>query len=416
LVWELKSYIYAGVGSLVLFAFTGGSNFLASFFLDIPSYSVFSEIHMRALYLSAILCLAISYCAPRIVTSEVQGVKSKDLLYSLVFYSTLIFFLLSVLLIEILQLYINEGRLIIYIILSLSLYFSFCQNIYGILLASKRYIDSTIFLSIVVIIYITVVLKFTVTGVINLDAWLIGIISCFLVAITCATAIRGLYLVSYKRIAMFTRSSAMLDILLPSLISGMVLGAALLLLYKSFVDNSEMVQIAFLGYALVLKNAGQFLSNVVNKVIFIKLSHEFGIGQFGLKKDFVVRTFLRNVVTVIVAVVAISVCYLLFYDNYFLKYEEFPRISYLILVVWALIEIFYFVLYQGIQVNGLMWHSLFFICIPSLIYSIIISLFFTPTDIIDVLIVYCGFTCVSVAGVIFILASVKPALMSDSSG
>lgn len=362
---------------------------------------------MKSLYISVILALAIGYCAPRIVTAENQGVNSTDLLYSLAIYSMLVFLLISVCIIEISQSYINESRLKIYTILCLSLYFSFCQNIYGILLATKSYLDSTIYLSIVVIIYIALVLKSSVSGTINLDLWLNGAFVCLLVAVTSAIAITGLHLVSYKKMVMFATSREVVKILLPSVIAGLVNGVALLVLYLAYVENSESVHVAFLGYILVLKSASQFFSQVANKIIFINLSHIYAIGDFRLTKDYFGKILGRNLISMVLAMALILISYFVFYDIYFVKYVGVPAISYVLLFGWLLLEILYFVLYQVVQINGLMWKSLFFISIPSLIYSGIINVFTNPTDIAEMLIIYCGLTCLSITGITYIAMNIK---------
>lgn len=362
---------------------------------------------MKSLYLSTILALAIGYCAPRIVTAEIQGVNSTDLLYSFALYSMLVFLLISVCIIEISQSYINEDSLKVYTILCLSLYFSFCQNIYGILLATKRYLDSTIYLSIVVIIYIALVLKSSVSGTINLDLWLEGVFVCLLVAVTCALAIKGLRLVSYKKMVMFATSREVLKILLPSLIAGLVNGVALLVLYWNYVESSEYVHVAFLGYILVLKSASQFFSHIANKIIYINLSHIFSIGDFRLTKDYFGKILGRNLIGMVLAMALMLISYFLFYDIYFVKYVGVPAISYVLLFGWILLEILYFVLYQFVQINGLMWKSLLFVSIPSLVYAGLINVFTNPIDISEMLIIYCGLTCVSVAGIAYILMNIK---------
>lgn len=400
----MRTYIYITIGSLLIFTFLGGTNFLGSFFLDLENYSIFSEIHMTSLYLSAIFALAIGYCAPRIVTMESTRESPTDLIYSLALYSTLLFLFISVCLIEVLQLHINEGRLKIYTILCLSLYFSFCQNIYGILLATKRYLDSMIYLLITVSLYIVIVFISSASGNINVIAWLLGTFCCLIGAFIFSITIKkGFSLVSLNTIAIFANSNVALNLLLPSVIAGLVNGVALLILYSTFVESSNPIQVAFLGYIFVLKSASQFFTNIANKIIFINLSHKFSIGEFALTKAYFSKILIRNILGMILAIAFLWASYLVFYNYYFEKYVEVPVISYFFLFSWILLEIFYFVIYQSIQVNGLMWKSLFIISIPSLLYASIISVFIKPMDTSEMLVIYCCLTLVSIAGAVYLI-------------
>jgi hypothetical protein len=157
--------------------------------------------------------------------------------------------------------------------------------------------------------------------------------------------------------------------------------------------------VALFGYALLIKMAAQFISNIINKVIFIDLSHSYQMGDFKFDSKYTLFNVTKNLFSTLIGVIGVCILYYTLFDQYFYKFSLFPVEGYAIIAAWLCIEIIYFVLYQYVQVNGFMWLSILFISLPSVLYALTIYLFQSPITVIGCLITYTGLTIVSNLGI-----------------
>ena len=399
----MKNYIFIFAGSAFLFILTGGSNLLASYILSLENFAVYTQIHMSAVYWSAIFSIAIQFTAPRIVTINMRDYDADKALYSLSLCSSVTFGFLSLL---ILMIFIDKNNINStdgYVTIILAIFFSFAQNIYGILLASKKYALSAIFILSMVSLYLLSVIFVSRTGEIILEYWLNSVIICYTAAVLFTFVHSEIDFVSPINLIKFVKSIAVSRLLLPSICGGFLNGFALVLIYSSFTRNANNEQIALLGYAILLKSAVQFLSHVVNKIIYIDLSYSHEISKFKMSYKFFIKKAIYNIASLLVGVIIIFSLYRYFYEIYFYKFDKFTVISYGLVLMWLSMELVYFVLYQFVQVNAYMWSSVFYISFPSFIYGIIIYAISLVTLTSSVLMIYIGLTFVSIFGMTFII-------------
>ena len=400
----MKMFLPTALASLMLIAFTGGANFIASYFLDIDNYARYANLHMYILYTSAILTLSISYCAPRLTTaSAIYKDKAHFYMFSLTIYACIAFifigFILSVN--DFISIEMHENDWIAFFLATT--YVAACQNIYAILFSKRSPTKALAFISISVSLYL-----FGLYFSINLSeldvikwTWMLGMsIAIIILYIIIALNFK---LQSISRVYFYLKDRNNHNILFPSMLSGVVNGAALLVLYNGFSRGASSEDIAYLGFAFMLKTVLQFFSQIFNRVKFLDLSDKYIIGTFKANRSDFMRLIVFNVLSVLLSLgFLIIMGFTLFYE-YFSKFSGFPPSAVAILSLWIIFEAIYFSIYQFVQVNGKMWASLFFISFPSLVYALLIDNIHISYDLLLMLILYFMLTLVSIISVCLLI-------------
>lgn len=359
---------------------------------------------MKILYASSILTLSISYCAPRLISINNTHVKSvSNSLYSGTFYTGVIFILLMCLSINAHSTFGfgNIGQFLIFTIGVV--YFLFCQNIYAILFSNRKILESLRFVSIAVFGYLLIIILSSYDGKLTEHIWLLGLIFMLIFLVTYSITMGKFRLLSPKLTALFFFEKNIVSIMFPSIISGIINGLALYIIYQEFSQHSNDIDVALLGFAFIQKTFIQFTSHVINRLYFLNLSEQNKIGDFILGEQVFKAIISKNLLVIILALLVLITIAQTIMESYYLKYEAFSKTLYYILALWIFIETVYFSLYQEIQVNGKMWGSLFYISMPSFIFAIAVKYSSISFDISSILYIYLALSLISLIGVILLI-------------
>lgn len=395
----MKTFISTALASVILMFFTGGANFIASYLLNIKDYAAYAELHMKILYVSSILTLSIAYSAPRLISINNTHINSvANSLYSITLYTGVIFILLMCLGINFRSTlgFSNIGQFLIFTIGVV--YYLFCQNIYSILFSNRKVLESLRFVSIAVFGYLLIITLSSYDGNLSEYIWLLGLTFMLLFLVTYSITMSKFRLLPPKLTALFFFEKKIVSIIFPSILSGLLNGLSLFIVYQEFLQHSDDIDVALLGFAFAQKTFIQFASHIINRLYFLNLSEQNKIGDFILSKKLFEAIIAKNLLLIILALLVLIIAEKTIMESYYLKYEAFSKTSYFILALWVFVETVYFSLSQEIQVNGKMWGSFFFISMPAFIFAIAVKYSSISFDISSILYVYLAFSIISLIG------------------